>query len=59
MEEVRERIHPEVFQSLGAVSYQIARVGDIRPPGDALYYSIDTATVLGDPFDRLNNTSGR
>lgn len=38
MEEVRERIHPEVFQSLGARSYQIARVGDIRPPGDALAY---------------------
>lgn len=38
IEEVRERIHPDVFQRIGARAYQIARVGDIRPPGDALAY---------------------
>lgn len=38
MEQVRGRIHPDVFQSIGPRSYQIARMGDIRPPGDALAY---------------------
>lgn len=52
MEEVRERIHPEVFQSLGARSYQISRVGDIRPPGDALAY-VNERLAMSESGDAL------
>lgn len=52
MEEVRERIHPDVFQSLGARSYQFARVGDIRPPGDALAY-VRERLAMSDSGDAL------
>ena len=52
MEEVRKRIHPDVFHSLGARSYQFARVGDIRPPGDALVY-VKERLAMSDSGDGL------
>lgn len=35
-EQARRNIDPKVFQPVGARSYQIVRLGDARPPGDAL-----------------------
>ncbi len=52
MEEVRKRIHPDVLHSLGARSYQFARVGDIRPPGDALAY-VKERLAMSDGGDGL------
>lgn len=37
-EDARKIIDPAVFQPLGAKAYQIVRLEDARPPGDALEY---------------------
>ncbi|MEJ6328664.1 hypothetical protein Q2B95_08350 [Stenotrophomonas maltophilia] len=52
IEDARKKIDPTVFQPLGAKAYQILRLDDARPPGDALEYirGLIPRSKSGDPL---------
>lgn len=56
LEDARRNLDPRVFQPLGPKAYQIVRLDDARPPGDALDYiqSLIKKSQSGDSIATFN-----